>query len=109
MYNQRRRYSYDGKQFVETPQPLRYVGVSGKTKSALALTKEKGGNGKNVFLSVPAGSEVTVVANDNSSVDDNGQNPNYLVMTREGILGWAKIPQQPDGKTLIDTLYYRGD
>ena len=44
-----------------------------------------------------------------ASENEDGQNPDYLVKTREGLVGWARIPMQPDGKTSIEGLYFAGD
>lgn len=108
LYDHRRLYTYDGQRFVETPQPLRYVGVEARARVAIALRAERGGAGA-VTLTLPAGSAFTVLLNDNGSVDERGENPDYLVRTPDGIVGWALLPSHPDGSTDAEGLTFRGD
>jgi len=109
LYDHRRLFRFDGKHYVEAAQPFRYVGIDDKTKAALALTGDKGGDTKYAFITLPAGTAVTILLNAATGDDDNGQNPDYLVRTREGLIGWAHIPMQPDGKTIVEGLYFAGD
>ena len=43
------------------------------------------------------------------TLDEDGGNADYLVKTREGLVGWTRLPTQPDGKTLVDGLFFAGD
>lgn len=109
LYDHRRLFRYDGKRFVEASQPFRYVGIDGKTTAALSLTADKGGDAKHALITLPANTPLTILLNAASGDDENGQNPDYLVKTREGVVGWARIPAKPDGKTSVDGLYFAGD
>jgi hypothetical protein len=109
LYDHRRLFRFDGTRFVEAAQPFRYVGIEGKTKAALALTSEKGGDAKNALVTLAANTSVTILLNAVAGDDENGQNADYLVRTREGLVGWARIPMRPDGGTVVDGLYFAGD
>ena len=108
LYDHRRLFTYDGRRFVETPQPLRYVGVEVRARAAIPLRAERGGAGA-VTLTLPAGAAFTVLLNDNTRVDARGENADYLVLTPEGIVGWARLPSRADGSTDAEGLYFRGD
>jgi hypothetical protein len=108
MYDHRRLYTFEGNKFVEAVQPMRYVGVESKAKAAIALHAEKATNSATT-MTFAAGSAFTILLNDNASVDDNGQNPDYLVRTSEGIVGWVHLPSKPDGSTDAEGLFFRGD
>ena len=108
-YDHRKLFRYDGKRFVEVAQPFRYVGVEGKTTASLALTSAKGGDAKSALAMLPAGTSITILLNAASGDDENGQNADYLVRTREGLVGWAHIPTKDDGTTIVDGLRYAGD
>lgn len=108
-YDQRKVYVWKGSRFAEVPQPLRQVGIGGTLKQAIALRRAPGAGAAELGVTLAAGSHVTVLLNDNSEVDDAGQNPNYLLLTAEGIVAWAYLPGQPDGSTAVDGLYFRGD
>ncbi|WP_313917652.1 hypothetical protein [Tahibacter sp.] len=108
-YDQRKVYVWKGGRFVEVPQPLRHVGIGGTLKQAVTLRRAPGAGAAALGVTLAAGSRVTVLLNDNSHVDEAGQNPDYLLLTAEGIVGWAHLPGQPDGSTAIDGLYFRGD
>ncbi|HEY0230132.1 MAG TPA: hypothetical protein VGC55_02670, partial [Dokdonella sp.] len=108
LYDHRRLFRYDGKRYVEAAQAFRYVGIEGVTKSTLALTADKGGNMQHALATLPAGTKLTILLNP-SSENEDGENPDYLVKTREGLVGWAHIPSQPDGKTVVEGLYFAGD
>ena len=108
LYDHRRLFRFDGKRFVEARQAFRYVGIEGVTKSALALTADKGGDSNHALVMLPARTPLTILLNPPSENED-GENPDYLVKTREGLVGWAHIPTQPDGKTSVEGLYFAGD
>jgi hypothetical protein len=112
-YDHRRLYRFDGKRFVEVAQPFRYVGIEGTTTAPLVLTSERGGKdkpeAKHLLATLPAKSQVTILLNAVSGDDEYGQNADYLVRTREGVVGWAHIPTRPDGTTTVDGLRYNGD
>lgn len=107
-YDHRRVFRYDGKRFVEVAQPFRYVGIEGRTTAPLALTAERTKPAK-PLATLPANTAVTILLNAASGDDENGQNADYLVKTREGLVGWAHIATKPDGTTIIDGLRYNGD
>ena len=65
--------------------------------------------GETLGIAVPAGARVTVLLNDTSRADDNGISADYLLLTQEGLTGSVTIPGKPDGTTIVDGLYYRGD
>jgi hypothetical protein len=109
LYDHRRLFRFDGKHYVEATQAFRYVGIEGVTKSALALTAEKGGDVNHPLIAVPARTPLTILLNPIGGENDDGQNFDYLVKTREGLVGWARVPTLPDGKTIIEGLYFRGD
>ena len=113
-YYHRRLFRFDGKHFVEVAQPFRYVGIDGMTKAPLALTSARStdgarGTAKKVIATIPPETTITILLN--AAIGDNeyGQNPDYLVRTREGLVGWAHIPTLPDGTTIVEGLRYNGD
>jgi len=58
---------------------------------------------------LPAKTTLTILLNAANGDDENGQNADYLVKTREGLVGWAHIPTKPDGMTIVEGLRYNGD
>ncbi|HEY6893513.1 MAG TPA: hypothetical protein VI258_05060, partial [Rhodanobacteraceae bacterium] len=58
---------------------------------------------------LPAKTPIMILLNAASGDDENGQNADYLVRTREGLVGWAQIPTKDDGTTIVDGLRYNGD
>lgn len=109
MYDHRRLFRYDGKRFREVAQPFRYVGIEGRTTAPLALTSAIGGGADGTLATLAAGTPVTILLNAAGEESDLGWNPDYLVKTREGLIGWAHIPTRPDGKTIVEGLYFNGD
>ena len=107
-YDHRRLYRFDGKRFAEVAQPFRYVGIEGTTTAPLALTSERG-SAKHALVTLPPKVSITILLNAASGDDENGQNADYLVRTREGLVGWAHIPTKEDGTTIVDGLRYNGD
>ena len=110
-YDHRRLFRYDGKRFTEVAQPFRYVGIDGRTTAPLALTAERaaGRNSAHPIATLPAKTTLTILLNAANGDDENGQNADYLVKTREGLVGWAHIPTKPDGTTIVEGLRYNGD
>lgn len=112
LYDHRRLFRFDGKRFNEVAQPFRYVGVEGKTKAPLALTAARGAktsDAKQVLITLATGTPVTILLNVAGEDDEFGQNAEYLVRTREGLVGWAHIPTQPDGATIVEGFHFAGD
>jgi hypothetical protein len=109
LYNHRRLFRFDGKRFSEVAQPFRYVGIEGRTKAPLALTAVRGGEAKAIVVTLARDTLLTILLNVAGEDDENGQNPDYLVRTREGLVGWAHIPTQPDGTTIVEGLRFAGD
>jgi hypothetical protein len=109
MYDHRRLFRYDGHHYVEAAQPLRYVGIEGTTRAPLALTATRGGDTAHALRTLDAGTPVTILLNAADGDDENGLNPDYLVKTREGLIGWARIPSKPDGTTIVEGLRFNGD
>lgn len=109
MYDHRRLFRYDGHHYTEAAQPLRYVGIEGTTRAPLAITATRGGDATHALRTLDAGSPVTILLNAADGDDENGLNPDYLVKTREGIVGWARIPSKPDGTTIVAGLHFNGD
>jgi len=113
-YDHRRLFRFDGKRFAEVAQAFRYVGIEGTTTAPLVLTSERASgktkpDAKHTVASLPAKIPITILLNATSGDDENGQNADYLVQTREGLVGWAHIPTKPDGSTIVDGLRYNGD
>ncbi|MET0230087.1 MAG: hypothetical protein ABW186_04055 [Rhodanobacteraceae bacterium] len=111
-YDHRRVFRYDGKRFAEIAQPFRYVGVDGRTTAPLELTAERGAGKKRAarpIVTLPADTPLTILLNAASGDDENGQNADYLVKTREGLVGWARIPTKSDGTTIVEGLRFNGD
>ncbi|WP_257386453.1 hypothetical protein [Tahibacter caeni] len=108
-YDERRVYQWKNDRFVELAQPLRHVGVNGALKQPVVLRRAPGANAAELGLTLAAGTRVTVLLNDTRRSDDDELNPDYLLLTPEGIVGWAHLPGNPDGTTAVDGLYYRGD
>jgi len=110
-YDHRRLFRYDGKRFAEVAQPFRYVGIEGRTTAPLALTagRAAGKDAAHPIATLPSKTTLTILLNAATGDDENGQNADYLVKTREGIVGWARIPTKPDGTTIVEGLRYNGD
>jgi len=109
MYDHRRLFRHDGRRYAEAVQPLRYVGIEGITRAPLAITSTRGGDTTHALRTLAAGASLTILLNAADGDDDDGQNPDYLVKTREGLVGWARIPARPDGTTIVDGLRFNGD
>ena len=114
LYDHRRLFRFDGKRFTEVAQPFRYVGIESRTKVPLEVTAvrdadRKKGDAKQVLVTLPAQTSLTILMNAATNDNEYGQNPDYLVRTREGLVGWAHIPTLPDGTTIIEGLHYNGD
>ena len=62
-----------------------------------------------MLATLPAKTPVTILLNAASGDDEYGQNADYLVQTREGLVGWAHVPAKPEGTTIVDGLRYNGD
>jgi hypothetical protein len=111
-YDHRRLFRYDGKRFAEVAQPFRHVGIDGRTTAPLTVTAERATSRKNSahpIATLPANTPLTILLNATTGDDENGQNADYLVKTREGLVGWAHIPAKPDGTTIVEGLRYNGD
>ena len=112
-YDHRRLFRYDGRRFVEIRQPFRAVGIEGMTTAPLTLTAPRPGTSKldpkDIIARLPARTPISILLNAADGDDENGQNADYLVRTREGIVGWAHIPAKPDGTTIVEGLRYNGD
>lgn len=113
-YDHHRLYRFDGKRFAEVAQPFRYVGIDGTTTTPLVLTSERGNgetkpDARHALATLPAKTPITILLNATSGDDEYGQNADYLVRTREGLVGWAHIPTKEDGTTIVDGLRYNGD
>jgi hypothetical protein len=109
LYDHRRLFRFDGKRFNEVAQPFRYVGIEGRTKAPLALTSARGGDARQALVTLARDTPLTILLNVAGEDDENGQNSDYLVKTREGLVGWAHIPIQPDGTTIVEGLRFAGD
>lgn len=109
MYDHRRLFRYDGRRYVEAAQPLRYVGIDGTTRVPLALTSTRGGDTAHPLRLLDAGTPLTILLNAADGDDEDGGNADYLVRTREGFVGWARIPLKADGTTIVDGLRFNGD
>lgn len=109
MYDHRRLFRHDGQRYVEAAQPLRYVGIDGITRAPLALTATRGGDAAHALRTLDAGTPVTILLNAADGDDENGLNPDFLLKTREGLVGWASIPSKPDGTTIVEGLRFNGD
>lgn len=106
-YDVRTLYRWENDRFAEVPQPLRHVGVSGVLNEPVALKQSPGGAPLGIALS--RGTRVTVLLNDTTRAGDDGASADYLLLTPEGLSGWASLPGRPDGTTAVEGLYYRGD
>lgn len=106
-YDERKLYEWKNGKFAEVVQPLRHVGITGTTREAVTLRRTPGGD--ILGIRIPAGARVSVLLHDTSRVGADGRAADYLLLTPEGLVGWAALPGRPDGTTDIDGLYYRGD
>lgn len=106
MYDRRRLFRPERGRYVEAAQAFRYVGIEGRTSAPLVLTDRRGGD--RVLLTLEAGSAVTILLNAVDGDDMHGHNPDYLVKTPEGLVGWARLPRQPDGRTIVEGLQFDG-
>lgn len=109
LFDHRRLFRHDGRHYREIAQPYRYVGIDGRTTAALPLTAERGGDTARPVLTLPANAPLSILLNAIGNEDDNGQNVDYLVRSREGLVGWARVPVRPDGTTAIEGLRFAGD
>jgi hypothetical protein len=111
-YDHRRLFRFDGKDFAEVAQAFRYVGIEGTTTAPLTLTSERAAAKKvnaKTLVTLPPRTPVTILLNSARGDNEYGQNQDYLVRTREGLVGWAHIPTKDDGTTIVDGLRYNGD
>lgn len=106
-YDQHKLYEWKDGRYAEVEQPLRHVGVKGRLREPVELRRSPGADAAAMGVRLAAGSEVTVLLNDNRSGGD--ANPDYLLLTREGLVGWAHLPGRPDGSSAVEGLYFRGD
>ncbi len=84
------------------------MGGEARASADIHPRAERGGAGV-VTLTPLTGAAFTVLLNDNARVDERGENADYLVLTPEGIVGWARLPARADGSTDAEGLYFRGD
>ena len=89
MYNQRRKYTFNGKQFEEIKQPFYYVGLKTKIsfkdtpevqQKFVVLYQEK--NTDKTVAVLPEGSEIEVLLSDGEHW--------YLVRSSFGLVGWVQ-------------------
>lgn len=87
MFNERRKYTYNGKQFVEVKQPYLYVGLKttvkplGSEAAPLVLYADKSQQTR--VATLPVGTEIEVLLQESSEW--------YLVRTSFGLVGWTKV------------------
>ncbi|MYM61944.1 hypothetical protein [Pseudomaricurvus sp. HS19] len=84
-YNVRQKYSLTDSGLKEVPQSFYLVDMTCPTTGFTQLYQSPCGGGKKV-AAVPAGSEVRVLLQDPNSACDQ---PQYLVKTSFGLLGWV--------------------
>lgn len=107
MFDQRRKFTIENRQLVETPQPYYYVGLETVTTAPFELYNDMLLTEK--IAQIPAGYEITVLIN---------KKDRYLIKTAFGLTGWISAPMSmmdtpmegyPEGATGIKGLYYNGD
>lgn len=107
-YDRRRLFRWDGSRFAEVRQPLQQVGHRGRLREAVELRMAPGADAPTMGLRLAAGSEVTVLLNANRAAAD-AADPDYLLLSADGLVGWAHLPGHPDGSSAVEGLNYRGD
>ena len=88
MFNERRKYTYNGTKFIEAKQPYLYVGMKttvqplGSDKKPLVLYADK--TKKSRVATLPVGSEIEVLIHEEKEW--------YLIRSSFGLVGWTQIP-----------------
>lgn len=103
-FDQRRMYRVEGDTITEIEQPFYYAGMKTVANVELPLRNDTG-----VFMTLPAGSPVEVLAMKNAPYPEF----RYLVKTETGIVGWAVF--KPEDLYMwtkpnpIEGLFFNGD
>jgi hypothetical protein len=108
LYDHRRLYRFDGERYREVPQAFRFVGVAATAKASLPLRAAAGNSGA-ILLTLAPGSAFTILLNATAHEDEGGEDPDYLVRTEDGLIGWAHLPAHADGTTDAEGLFFAGD
>jgi hypothetical protein len=99
MFDERRKYAFQGGRLAETNQPYLYVGIEGKAKKDLTIYASPAQ--QEAVAAIPQGSAITLLLAD--GVD------RYLVKTSFGLVGWVTIPSDSQQATVVDGLFFAGD
>lgn len=112
MFNERCKWTFNGKAVKEVKQPFYFVGFKGKSLKSIKLYSQK--TGGEVVATVPVGYEIEVLLSEaDTPVDEDGFSSmpmNYLVRTSFGLVGWLRLTQDDTYmEPVLDELRYWGD
>lgn len=96
MFNQKKKYVFNGKSFNELKQPFYYVGLETQTTQPINLYQSK--QTETSIASLPENAKVEVLLN---------KGDYYLLRTSFGLAGWIKVENKRNNS--IEGLYYAGD
>ncbi|MFO7862583.1 MAG: hypothetical protein R6U85_01150 [Salinivirgaceae bacterium] len=105
MFNMRRKFRVNLREFTEEIQPFYYVGLTTKTLRAMKLyDKPEGGN---VIAQIPTDYAIEVLV---AEFSEGSFIRNYLIKTQFGLTGWVRLREnQIYGNADIEGLFYAGD
>jgi hypothetical protein len=105
MFNMRRKFRVNLREFTEEVQPFYYVGLTTKTRRAMKLYDQP--QGGKVIAQIPANYAVEVLV---AEFSDGLFIRNYLIKTQFGLTGWVRLREnQIYGNADIEGLFYAGD
>lgn len=103
-FNAKRKYVIRKDSLIEIGQPFYYIGLKTKTLRPIKLYQSQ--DLENEIASLPVNYPVEIIASDKSFNETQGL---YLVKTKFGLIGWAKLIAGQGNSIDIEGLLYRGD
>ena len=104
LFDKKRKYVFDGKEFKETNQPYYFVGIKGKLKRNIRIYQTKSLKSSVAYL--PINYPIEIVMAEFSEYDLVEY---VLIKTKFGLMGWIKIEIDDENGGLIDGFYFHGD
>ncbi len=101
-FNVRRKYSFNGKAFVEDKQPFYYVGLKSVTLNEVKIYGDK--QLSKLIAVLPKGREIEVLV-----AEEPYGNKMYLVRTGFGLTGWAPLKVDQYKSVDVEGLFYNND
>ncbi|MBD0257377.1 MAG: hypothetical protein ICV83_16790 [Cytophagales bacterium] len=101
-FDLKRKYSFNGKAFVEDKQPFYYVGLKSVTLNEVKIYGDK--QLSKLIAVLPKGREIEVLIAEKPS-----SNKLYLVRTGFGVIGWAPLKVDQYKSVDVEGLFYNND